>query len=191
MKKFFYILVAIVIFGGGIWMLYDQFCVRESPDYARVARVLFVFGIYIAAYIRYFATRKSEVREVNEDAYGSIIGDAFHNEGEEYDRLMKGIELYNEDEYRKALRILEELLIQAKSLQEVFAVKFFMALCYSEQEEFEKEIEIYEDLLKNINMNQLRDGEENQTLLYNNLGNAYNNAGQYEKAKEILEAIEE
>ena len=93
--------------------------------------------------------------------------------------------------YRKALGILEELLTQAKSLQEVFAVKFFMALCYSEQEEFEKEIEIYEDLLRNINMSQLRDGEENQALLYNNLGNAYNNAGQYEKAKEILEAIEE
>lgn len=189
MKKFFYILVAVIIFGGGIAILYNQFFVKEVPDYARVARVIGVFAIYIVGYIRYFATRKKTVREVNEDAYGSIIGDSFHNEGEQYDRLMKGIELYNKDQYGKAIDILVDLLIsgEAATVQEKFAVNFFIAQCYVEQEDYVSGIETYEDMLENFDPNQMREAERNRIILYNNLGNAYNEAGEFKSAKEILE----
>ena len=189
MKKILYILAAVIIFGGGIAILYNQFFVQESPDYARVLRVIGVFAIYFVGYIRYFATRKTMVRRVNEDAYGSIIGNAFHNEGEEYDRLMKGIELYNKDRYGKAIDLLVDLLISGEvvTAQEKFAVNFFIAQCYVEQEDFVSGIETYEELLESFDPNQLYDADRNRIILYNNLGNAYNEVGQFEDAKEILE----
>jgi len=106
-----------------------------------------------------------------------ILRDAFANDKSGYRKLMQGIDLYNNDENDKAIRVLNKLKSRCVTYRDTTAVLFFIAKSYNDNGEISKAIETYECLLKN---------EASFSVAWSNLGLIHHEAGRVADAKYAL-----
>lgn len=167
----------VVFIGGGIALIVYEVGFKSSPDYLRAARLAGVLAVYIIALAGTRAKQEKYIKSSYEKDYADIIKDSFFDNKKAYKRLMKGIDCYNKDNYRGAIRIFERLRGECSSSNEYVAVRFFEGMCYLECECYEEAIAIFEDILQRNNI---------FTYGWVNLGNAYMELGNLNKAIEVI-----
>ena len=167
----------VAVIGGGIALLVYEIGFKSVPDYFRAAQVAGVLAVYIIAMTGTRAKQKKYIMSSYEKDYADIIKDSFFDNKKAYKRLIKGIDCYNKDNYRGAIRIFERLQGECSSSNEYVAVRFFEGMCYLECEFYEEAIVIFEDMLQRNNI---------FTYGWVNLGNAYMEAGNLNKAIEVI-----
>lgn len=166
--------------------------------------VTYFFGV-----VNYLSKTRASKKNYG-DLYQQILRDAFAHDKAGYRKLMNCISLYNDDQYKLAIKGLSKLEKRCVTTQDTSAVLFFTAECYNENNEIGKAIECYERLLKidaanstawsNLGLIHHEAGRSadakfalKQALLYNpenafaycNLANVAYTNGEFEEAKEL------
>lgn len=163
--------------GGGIALVIHEIFFKANPDYKAAAQVAGVLVVYMIAIVGTQAKQAKYMRHTYERDYADIIKDAFNDNKKAYKKLMKGIDCYNKNNYRRAIGILERLQRDCSTANEYVAVRFFEATCYLECEFYDEAISIYEDILQRNSI---------FTFAWTNLGNAYLEAGKLNRAVEVI-----
>jgi len=110
-----------------------------------------------------------------EKAYRQELGKAFQNKPSLRKKLLCAYRLYNEDNYRKALKYLYQLLKAAESREDTCAVLLLIALCYTDTNVPQEAIKAYEKLLQ-VDLYHAQS--------HSNLGLLYVKVGEFEKARQ-------
>lgn len=134
-----------------------------------VLRLISSLVICIAAIIRVSSKRRIVInRKDYIKAYNDIIGKTFLQNSKALNRFLKGIDYYNRENYKNALKIFNSLITDCVSDREFSAVYFFTAISYSE-------IGLYDNALKaycnatNYNPH-FSSAWSNRGLIHKNLG---------------------
>lgn len=122
-----------------------------------------------------FKGSSKAVRLKYEQAYKKEIRDAFSAEGQEKakDMLMKGIELYNNNRFDKAIETLAKLIPECRTDNDHAAVLMFVALSYTDLGSPEDALAAYYDLLK---------FDDTRSEVWSNMGLLYTRLGKHEDA---------
>ena len=137
---------------------------------------------YFVGVFRYFSkqgsagTQKTATTHYAE-LYKHIIRDAFSRDKAGYRKLMKGIYLYNTNEYDRAIKELTKLRKRCVTSHDTAAVLFFIAKSYKDKKQIQKAIEYYELLLKH---------DASCSTAWSNLGLIHHEAGRAAEAKYAL-----
>jgi len=110
-----------------------------------------------------------------EKAYREELGKAFQSKPALRKKLIGAYRLYNEDNYRKALKSLTQLLKAAESGADTCAVLLLIALCYTDADILQEAIKAYEKLLQ---------VDPYHARGHSNLGLLYVKVGEFEKARQ-------
>lgn len=151
-----------------------------QPNWKHVASILGVLLVWLLSTISALHKQRASVERINRDAYGHILGDVFADNPRKYRKLMKGIELYNEEHLESAIRKLSSLLGDCETKKECAVVRFFVASSAMDSGLYNDAAQILELAL-----------EEDPTMAdaRNNLGVCYKIRGELEKAIHTFEEV--
>ncbi len=92
----------------------------------------------------------SKAKQTYEEAYRSILRDAFRGEKEKKhrNRLLIAIGYFNKNQSKRAISQLQKLLPYCSCTEDYGAVYLFLALCYEDLKEFSAAIHAYTQLLE-------------------------------------------
>ena len=168
------VLIFAVIIGLIAYYLYDVIY-NKTPYKDNLFRILAIICMLIATIIRLFKTGsgRRNCLDVYEKIYANDIGFAFKNKPMQKKKLLCAIRLFHEENYKKALKYLYELLNECEFDRDTTVVLLFIALCFAEAGYTEDAIRAYHELLKI---------DPNNARAHSNLGNQYMNYGDFESA---------
>ncbi|MBQ2802604.1 MAG: tetratricopeptide repeat protein [Lachnospiraceae bacterium] len=164
----------LIIISMAATIVYQLFF-AEQTDYRVLSKAAVLFITYLLSILGIKRKKSIFDYKVFGARYKDTIRDAFHNDKRSYRRLMKAIGLFNDDKYDSAIRLLDELRRECVSYQDISAVLTFKALCYDYQKQYDKVIEVYEELLKH---------DVRNSTAWSNLGFAYTAVKRNDKAEE-------
>lgn len=126
----FIVLIIVAVLGLVAYYLFDVFY-NNTPYKDNLFRTLAVVSMLIATAIRLSKTgsRKRNSLDLYEKIFENEIGFAFQNKPILKKKLLCAIRLYHEENYRKALKYLGELLKECEFNRDSAVVLFFIALC--------------------------------------------------------------
>ena len=116
----------------------------------------------VSALMKTFPKRRPLTTYTN--AFAKELGSAFAEDPKKRERLLEAVRLFDEDKNSAALKLLEELKLDARTRDEIYAVGLFTALCQNDLGLSAAAIATYEDTAA-------RGAESSQ--LYSNLGILY------------------
>ena len=116
----------------------------------------------VSALMKTFPKRRPLTTYAN--AFAKELGSAFAEDPKKRERLLEAVRLFDEDKNSAALKLLEELKLDARTRDEIYAVGLFTALCQKDLGLSAAAIATYEDTAA-------RGAESSQ--LYSNLGILY------------------
>ena len=116
----------------------------------------------VSALMKTFPKRRPLTTYAN--AFAKELGSAFAEDPKKRERLLEAVRLFDEDKNSAALKLLEELKLDARTRDEIYAVGLFTALCQKDLGLNAAAIATYEDTAA-------RGAESSQ--LYSNLGILY------------------
>lgn len=116
----------------------------------------------VSALMKTFPKRRPLTTYAN--AFAKELGSAFAEDPKKRERLLEAVRLFDEDKNSAALKLLEELKLDARTRDEIYAVGLFTALCQNDLGLSAAAIATYEDTAA-------RGAESSQ--LYSNLGILY------------------
>lgn len=116
----------------------------------------------VSALMKTFPRRRPLTTYAN--AFAKELGSAFAEDPKKRERLLEAVRLFDEDKNSAALKLLEELKLDARTRDEIYAVGLFTALCQKDLGLSAAAIATYEDTAA-------RGAESSQ--LYSNLGILY------------------
>lgn len=116
----------------------------------------------VSALMKTFPKRRPLTTYAN--AFAKELGSAFAEDPKKRERLLEAVRLFDEDKNSAALKLLEELKLDARTRDEIYAVGLFTALCQKDLGLSAAAIATYEDIAA-------RGAESSQ--LYSNLGILY------------------
>ena len=116
----------------------------------------------VSALMKTFPKRRPQTTYAN--AFAKELGSAFAEDPKKRERLLEAVRLFDEDKNSAALKLLEELKLDARTRDEIYAVGLFTALCQKDLGLSAAAIATYEDTAA-------RGAESSQ--LYSNLGILY------------------
>lgn len=108
--------------------------------------------------------------------YAEILKGVFEHNQKALKKLLKAIALYNSDAYDTSLALLNSLQPQCGTTAEKYAVNLFCALNYTDSDDIDKAIEIYESMILS--------GIADSTV-FSNLTILYKDSGNIEKAEAV------
>ncbi len=159
-------------------MIYLHSSGRYMLSSRAFSRLIVLFVAYIIGFLSYFFKEKAPNSTTRyAELYKHIIREAFSRDKAGYRKLMKGISLYNANQYDKAIRHLNKLEKRCVSCQDTSAVLFFIAKSYKEKGQIQKAIEYYERLVKT---------DASNSTAWSNLGLIHHEAGRVGEAKYAL-----
>lgn len=165
------IIVVLAMIGLVAFYLYDVF-VMGTPFRTNLFRVLAVFFTLCGTLVKLnFNSRKNLL--YYEKAYADVIKYAFKNNPVLKKKLLCACRLYDESNYRKAMKYLVQLLREAEFDRDRVVVLTFIALCYTDSQLYDDAIKVYYDLLKL---------EPNNSRAHSNLGLLYVTVGDFDMA---------
>lgn len=116
----------------------------------------------VSALMKTFPKRRPLTTYAN--AFAKELGSAFAGDPKKRERLLEAVRLFDEDKNGAALKLLEELKLDTRTRDEIYAVGLFTALCQKDLGLNAAAIATYEDIAA-------RGAESSQ--LYSNLGILY------------------
>ena len=116
----------------------------------------------VSALMKTFPKRRPLTTYAN--AFAKELGSAFAEDPKKRERLLEAVRLFDEDKNGAALKLLEELKLDTRTRDEIYAVGLFTALCQKDLGLNAAAIATYEDIAA-------RGAESSQ--LYSNLGILY------------------
>ena len=152
--------------------LYDVLC-RNTPAAENLFRMLAVFFMLSATLVRLAAGGGRKSLDIYERSYSNEIGCAFQNKPFQRKKLLCACRLYDESNYRKALKYLFQLLPSCEIERDSVPVLLFIALCYTDVGCTEDAIRVYYELLQEA---------PDHAQAHSNLGSALMQAGDFETA---------
>lgn len=171
----------IIFFGTSMIVMLVMFLVgtalsgwRFDPRFAaETAFVLVGFVFSIVKWIRRHGNNTPRDRYAA--IYRDTIGNAFSRRGQGTyrSRLLKAIELFEENEYTDVIKILEPLERKCNTADDYGAVLVFLASAYASEGMTEDAVSAYTRLLKYA---------PKHSVAWSNLGNLYRRLGQREEA---------
>ncbi len=166
--------ILIILFIVGIigFYIYDVVC-NGTPIAQNLFRTVSIVLILSLSFLRVFFTQKRKSIDVYEMAYSKEIGHAFKNKEFMRKKLLCAARLYDESNYRKALKYLFELYQAAESQRDAIPVLLFIALCYTDMGFNEQAIQTYYKLLEL---------DEKNAQAHSNIGLLYQSEGDYKMA---------
>lgn len=134
----------------------------------------------VSALMKTFPKRRPLTTYAN--AFAKELGSAFAEDPKKRERLLEAVRLFDEDKNSAALKLLEELKLDARTRDEIYAVGLFTALCQEGLGLNDAAIATYEAMAEKGAVS---------SQLYSNLGILYVRSDEVEKAREsYMKAIE-
>lgn len=166
------VLIIVVIIGLIGFYLFDVFY-SKTPYKENLLRVISTLCVLVATLIRVHRGTQRASLDFYEKFYEKEIGYAFKNKPLQKNKLLCACRLYNESNYRKALKYLFQLLKEAEFDRDMVSVLLFIALCYTDAGATEEAIKVYYDLLKI---------DSNNATAHSNIGHLHIKQGDFESA---------
>lgn len=166
--------VGLLILGIVGYYLYDVLVLQTSFG-KNVFRLLAVVFLLLGTLVRLQNGGERKSLVIYEKAYEEELRGAFHDEPLLRKKLLCACRLYDESNYRKALKYLYQLMKDAEYKEDICPVLLFTALCYTDANVPEEAIKVYNDLLQIDSRN---------AQAHSNLGLLYMTVGNFEKALE-------
>ncbi len=174
MKKFLLNTIYFLWIVGGITIVVYNVFFSENPNYQHVAKIVVVLLVCFVTAVSSIRKRSKEIRRTNEKTYKEFIQDAFSNNENAYNRLMKMLEYYNKDKLKKALNLSAKLLEDCTNSREYGVVYFFTGACFTEAGLHEEAIDAYREAL---------DYDGKLALAWSNIGVEYMELGKSQEAE--------
>lgn len=171
-KIFWIVLTGLLIVGVIAFYLYDVLWLKTPYD-KNVIRTAACLFFLLGTLIRLVNGAGRKSLEVYEKAYADELGYAFKNKPLQRKKLLCACRLYNEGNYRKALKYLFQLLRAVELERDTIPVLLFIALCYTDAGVPGEAIKVYHDLLKI---------DPNNAQVHSNLGGVYIAEGDFDAA---------
>ncbi len=144
----FWIAIVILLIVGVIgFYVYDVIWVK-TPYTHNLFRALAVVLVLLGTLIKLINGSARNGLDFYEKSYKDELGYAFKNKPFQRKKLLCACRLYNESNYRKALKYLFQLSKKAEHERDIVPVLLFIALCYTDAGIPEEAIRVYYDLLK-------------------------------------------
>lgn len=153
--------------------IYDVAVTKNPPTKNLFKVIIILAGLLTTLFKIVNAAGRKNSLAMYEKAYEEYIGYAFRENPSAKKKLLRAARLYDEDDYGRALKLLQELLVEAKTERDRVPVLLFMALCYDGGRMREAAIETYCEILAY---------DFNHATAHNNLGMLYVEKGDYDKA---------
>lgn len=143
-----------------------------TENLAKFAAILCgLVGTLVKIFTKFTAPRRP--LSFYEKTYEKEIENAFKDNAKAKKELLQALRFFNENEYKKAIKIFQTLIPKIKNQYDAFAVLTFMGRSYSDIGFNNDTIEIYNKLLQYTPYN---------STVHNNLGMAYSAEGDFETA---------
>lgn len=143
----FIVLVILLIVGIIAFYLYDVIF-NKTPYMHNLFRTLAVVFLLLGTLVRLINGSGRKSLDIYEKSYQDEIGYAFSDKPFLRKKLLCACRLYDESNYRKALKYLFELLREAEFERDTTACLLFIALCYADAGVNSEAIQAYRELLK-------------------------------------------
>lgn len=165
-----------VIFAGACGLLIYINFINKKADFISNRQLVPIVGAFALGIAKMITRDSSSSNSLNfyKRSYQEIIKDSFEADKKSYIMLLKALRYYNNDKFNKASALLDNLIPNCRYNNEKYAVNLFRALIFTDQEQNENAIQIYEDLIAQG----LADSR-----IFSNLMNLYTDTGDYEKAQ--------
>ena len=168
-----WIAVVILLIAGIIsFYLYDVIWVK-TPYTKNLFRTIAIIFLLLGTLLKLINGSGRNSLEMYEKAYVNELGYAFKNKPFQRRKLLCACRLYNESNYRKALKYLFQLLREVEFERDSIPVLLFIALCYTDAGFTGEAIKVYYDLLKI---------DPNNPQVHSNLGGLFIDEGDFETA---------
>ena len=164
-----YVLLLLAIIGLYIF----DVVVNQTPFTKNLFRTISIAFLCLVGFgrLNYSVGRKN--LQVYESHYADVIRSAFQGQFMNRNKLLCAARLFDEGNYRKALKYLGQLQKECKTQDEFYAVWLFIALCFTDSQMHPEAIQIYRQMVNN----QLADSR-----VFSNMGYVYAAMGEPEKA---------
>ena len=146
----FYVLASAVIVGALALTVYEFAVTREGTASTAIRAGVIVVGMGAAIYRVATLSGGGGARQniaTYRASYGEFIGNAFEGDFRREKLFFSAVGDYQVDSFRSAIRKLERLRPSCKRPNEIFAVRFFIALCYDDMGAYPLAIANYESIL--------------------------------------------
>ncbi len=175
--------IAVALIVGAVCLYLYGVLYENASTTENLPRVIIisVSAILLIAKINLGASSRGSLVDY-EKAFSEEIGNAFLDQSINRTKLICAARLYNESNYRKALKYLFQLLPAARDERDSVPVLLFIALCYTDGGLPIEAVKAYETLLKTDPYNS--QAHSNLGLLYIKLGDHEKGLTHYEKALE-------
>lgn len=170
--------VFVILLMIGVVLLYacDVLIAKNDPLDRLLDAALMIASGAICLY-KLNTGKKRRSLDFYEKEYHKEIENAFAGSFINRKRLLCAIRFYNEDNFRKAVKLLSALKPKCRDGADYYAVGVFLALVYTDVQYYDQAIILYHQL---INMNLAT------STVYGNLGYIYSKYGEGEKALSCL-----
>lgn len=148
----------------------------HTPYSKNLLKFICVLCVLAAAFIRTVAPKSRRSLAFYEENYIDDIGDAF-NGSILRKKLLCALRLYNENNFRKSVKYLEQLLPECRNSKEEQVILLFLALNYTDMGCHKTALEVYDKLLEY---------DCNRSRMYNNMGYIHMQDSEYETAVEYF-----
>ena len=151
----------------------------KKPYTENLTRVLAIFVGLIGTMVKLFAgkTRRQPL-EFYSKQYDEEIRYAFKDNKLARKKLLCALRLYNENNFKKAIKYLTELTKEIKNEHDAYAVYLFAAICYSDCGIHNEAIKIYYQLLNHV---------PNNSTIHNNLSHEHMKDGNFDLAMQHID----
>ncbi len=182
MKKRTYQIIIVVLMLGVVSFYIWDLITNNKEITDNLFKFLVIELMLAGSLIRWSNNAGRQSVDFYEKQYADEVADAF--EGNILrKKLLCATRLYNEGNYRKALKYLDELMRDSKTVSEKRAVLLFTALCYTDMDAVYPAIEVYRELLK-VDP-EYDTAYSNLGLLYEQCGDSLNAILNYKKSIEL------
>ncbi len=141
-------------------------------------RTISVVCICAAGFLRVGNTAQRRSLEFYDSQFTDILQNAFTDQPFWRNKMLCAVRLYDEGNYRKALKYLMDMKQRCHSNEDTYAVMLFSALCFTEMGLLEHAEKVYMQMVfANIA----------NSRVFSNLGNVLNRMGEYDRAIQNFE----
>lgn len=173
--EIFLIVLVILLIAAMVVYYFYEVIIGKTPYTRNLVKSLVVVCSLAATLLKLLNGSVRKGLDFYEKSYEKELGFAFKNEPRQRKKLLRACRFYNEDNYKKALKYLSQLLKEAKFERDTIPVLFFIALCYTDVGMSDEAIHTYYALLKIA---------PNNAQVHSNLGQLFIAEGDFESALE-------
>ena len=172
------VLVIVLILGILALYAYDVLVAR-TPYTENLFKMIAVVCMLLGTLVRLTRGQSRRSLMIYEKAYDRELGAAFHHKPLLRKKLLCACRLYNERNFKKALKYLFALLKEAEFQRDIIPVYLFIALCFEDGGAPAEAVRAYYEILKL---------DPKNVQVQSNLGRLHMKAGDFEQARSHFDA---